>query len=199
MCGAVGVGLLGGTGVWAGGQIERDNQGGKVAGGVIGAIVGGAGGYYLCKLFEKEEEPKPAPPPPPPPPKAEPPPPEPEIDACAQVIRLRGVNFGFDKAEITPEASVILEEAAILLGDAVTSCPTRKINVEGYTDWTGPEGYNQRLSERRAEAVRDYLVTQGIPAAQLNAVGFGEANPIATNETREGRALNRRVELRMAD
>jgi hypothetical protein len=178
MCGAVGVGLLGGTGVWAGGQIERDNQGGKVAGGVIGAIVGGAGGYYLCKLFEKEEEPKPAPPPPPPPPKAEPPPPEPEIDA---------------------EASVILEEAAILLGDAVTSCPTRKINVEGYTDWTGPEGYNQRLSERRAEAVRDYLVTQGIPAAQLNAVGFGEANPIATNETREGRALNRRVELRMAD
>jgi len=196
MCGAVGVGLLGGTGVWAGGQIERDHQGGKVAGGVIGAIVGGAGGYYLCKLFEKEEEPKPAPPPPP---KAEPPPPEPEIDACAQVIRLRGVNFGFDKAEITPEASVILEEAAILLGDAVTACPARKVNVEGFTDWTGPEDYNQRLSERRAEAVRDYLVTQGIPAAQLNAVGFGEANPIATNETREGRALNRRVELRMAD
>ena len=200
MCGAVGVGLLGGTGVWAGGQIDRDNESGKVAGGIIGAVVGGAGGYYLCKLLEKEEEPKPAPPPPPPPkPEPPPPPPEPEVDACAQVIRLRGVNIGFDKAEITPEASVILDEAALLLSEAIAACPTRKVNVEGFTDWTGPEAYNQRLSERRARAVKDYLVSKGLPAAQLHAVGFGEANPIATNETREGRALNRRVELRMAD
>jgi OOP family OmpA-OmpF porin len=83
------------------------------------------------------------------------------------------------------------------LGSERALGPGHRVSVDGHTDATGPEAYNQGLSERRARAVRDYLVSKGVPGARLQAVGYGEANPIASNATREGRALNRRVELRM--
>jgi OOP family OmpA-OmpF porin len=107
------------------------------------------------------------------------------------------VNFDFDKAEIRPDAAVILDEAASLLSEALADCPDRRVSVEGYTDATGPDDYNLRLSERRANSVMEYLVGNGVPAPRLSAKGFGETSPIAPNETREGRALNRRVELRL--
>ena len=99
-------------------------------------------------------------------------------------------------ADIRPDAAVILDEAASLLSDALAECPNRSVSVDGYTDSTGPEDYNQGLSERRANSVMDYLAGKGVSPSRLSAKGFGESNPIATNETREGRALNRRVELR---
>ena len=75
------------------------------------------------------------------------------------------------------------------------NCPEASISIEGHTDSQGPDVYNQDLSERRASAVVDYLVSQGIDATRLSAVGYGETNPIADNETREGRAINRRIEF----
>jgi outer membrane protein OmpA-like peptidoglycan-associated protein len=200
MCAQVGI-LLGLGGGVAGGAAIRDNTkndahetAGMIGMGLAGAALGGAGAYFLCKALAEEE----APPPPPPAPKAAPAPaPAPTVDRCAEVIRLRGVNFDFDRAEIRSDAAVILDEAATLLADALGDCPSRSVSVEGHTDATGADAYNQSLSERRANAVLDYLAGKGVDASRLTAQGFGESSPIAPNETREGRALNRRVELRL--
>jgi OOP family OmpA-OmpF porin len=106
---------------------------------------------------------------------------------------LRGVNFDFNRAEIRPDAGVILDEAARLLNQE----PEARVRIEGHTDWIGSEEYNQTLSERRAEAVTRHLVEQGVAAERLTTVGYGETRPIASNEARDGRALNRRVELKV--
>ena len=182
------VGQLAGAG---GGIAAGDSDGQRIAFGVGGFIIGSVAGWYLCKLAQKKEEP--------PPPKAAepapPPPPAPEPEQVAERIVLRGVNFDFDKAEIRPDAAVILDEViSILSGKSDV-----QVRVEGHTDATGPEAYNQGLSERRADSVRKFLMEKGIEEARLTSVGFGESNPIATNDTREGRALNRRVELQVLE
>jgi OOP family OmpA-OmpF porin len=178
---------LGGAGVAAG-----DSNAQRIGYGAAGAVVGSVAGWYLCKMAQKEEPPRKAKPAPPPPP---PPPPPPEAEVVQERIVLRGVNFDFDKSEIRPDASVILDEAASILSGK----PDVRVRIEGHTDATGPEAYNQGLSERRADSVRTYLVEHGIAEAQLTSVGFGESNPISTNDTREGRALNRRVELQVLE
>jgi outer membrane protein OmpA-like peptidoglycan-associated protein len=81
------------------------------------------------------------------------------------------------------------------LSGIVLSHPGLKLAVEGYTDTTGTAAFNQTLSEQRANAVRDYLVQQGLDAGTVTAQGFGPANPVASNDTREGRQQNRRVEI----
>jgi OmpA-OmpF porin, OOP family len=107
-------------------------------------------------------------------------------------IDLRGVNFDFDKATLRPDAVVILNEAIEIL----KKYPELRVEVAGHTDSTGPENYNQGLSERRAKTVYDYLTSNGISASRLvGPVGYGELRPIDTNDTREGRARNRRTEL----
>jgi outer membrane protein OmpA-like peptidoglycan-associated protein len=150
--------------------------------GLAGGLIFGAAGYFICKALAKEEE---APPPPPPAPRAAPAPPP-----SREKIVLRGVNFDFDKANIRPDAAVILDEAVHLLGSSGPS-----VSVEGHTDAIGTDAYNQGLSERRANSVKKYLVEHGVDGSRLSTVGYGESRPIASNETREGRALNRRVEL----
>lgn len=121
--------------------------------------------------------------------------PAPAPDPCAGVIRLRGVNFDFDKADIRPAARPILDQAARRL----SQCPSERLRVEGHTDAIGSDAYNQELSQRRARSVRDYLVSQGVRSGRIEAVGFGESQPIASNDTPEGRQLNRRVEIRFLD
>jgi OOP family OmpA-OmpF porin len=193
VCAAIGGLLGGGGGAWAGRETPGHDGDEIAAYGAGGLLVGGGAGYLLCKLMQ-EEEPAPAPAPAP----ARPAPaPAPAVDRCAEVIRLRGVNFDFDKADIRPDAAVILDEAATLLKDALSDCPSRTVSVEGHTDAVGTDTYNQGLSERRSNSVMDYLVGQGVSGSRLSAKGFGESSPIATNETAEGRALNRRVELRL--
>ncbi len=168
--------------------------------GAIGAIGVGAAGYILCTLLQPKEEiamaPAPPPPAPPPPPRAAPPPPAPPpSEGVRERIVLRGVNFDFDKADIRADAAVILDEAASILNRSRRF----QVRVEGHTDSTGPAEYNQGLSERRAAAVKRYLVEQGVSASRLQTAGFGEGNPIAGNDTRDGRALNRRVELQVLE
>jgi len=182
-CAIAGQVALGGAGA-----ALPDETAARIGLGVAGAVIGSAAGWYLCKLAQKEEPPRRKPPPPPPPP-----PPEPE--PVAERIVLRGVNFDFDRAVIRPDASVILDEVSSMLSGR----PDVAVRVEGYTDATGPEAYNQGLSQRRAASVREYLVEHGIAASRLTSAGLGESQPIATNDTREGRALNRRVELQVLE
>jgi outer membrane protein OmpA-like peptidoglycan-associated protein len=104
---------------------------------------------------------------------------------------LRGVNFDFDKADIRADARPVLDEAVRTLkasGDI-------RVAVEGHTDSRGTEQYNQGLSIRRAQAVADYLSARGIARDRLQVDGFGESRPVASNDTVDGRAQNRRVEL----
>ena len=162
--------------------------------------------------------------PPPPPPAAPPPPPPPppnpdldgdgvpnerdkcpntrpgavvDLDGCEveAVIDLKGVYFDFDKATLRPEGKAVLNDAAALLktNERVV------VEVAGHTDSVGSEAYNQGLSERRANTVKDYLTAQGVTATRLTARGYGENQPVATNDTDEGRQLNRRVELIVLD
>jgi OOP family OmpA-OmpF porin len=113
-------------------------------------------------------------------------------------IDLKGVNFDFDKATLRPDAVSILNEAI----DILKRYPDLKVEVAGHTDSIGSDAYNQKLSERRAKTVYDYLTSNGIDAGRLvGPVGYGESRPIAPNtnpdgsDNPEGRAQNRRTEL----
>jgi OOP family OmpA-OmpF porin len=114
-----------------------------------------------------------------------------KVDACAGRIVLRGVEFAFDKAELTGSSSVILDVAV----DQLKRCPNIPMEIDGHTDSVGAEDYNQGLGQRRAEAVKGYLVSKGIRSSRLTARSFGETRPVASNDTEEGRQTNRRVEL----
>lgn len=104
---------------------------------------------------------------------------------------LEGVSFDNDQAVLRPEAKVILDQAA----EALKEWGTVKVQVAGYTDSMSGDDYNLKLSQQRAEAVREYLIGKGVAADRLTAKGYGEAMPIADNATEAGRAKNRRVEL----
>jgi OOP family OmpA-OmpF porin len=102
------------------------------------------------------------------------------------------VNFDFDKAAIRNADTAELQKAV----DFVKKYPGYKISIEGHTDNIGTEKYNQGLSERRAAAVKEYLLKQGVTdGARLRTVGYGESQPVADNSTAEGRFKNRRVEI----
>jgi OmpA-OmpF porin, OOP family len=181
--GLVGAGV--GTGIVAtSGETERqaeDYATAAVIGAVTGSLIGAFFGHCAFDPPHDEE-------PPPPPPPAPPPPPPPPVK---KKIVLRGVNFDFDKWTIRRDASDILVEAANILRDE----PGVDVSVDGHTDARGTDEYNDRLSERRARTVRDHLVRLGVEESRLRTQGFGESRPVATNETEEGRAQNRRVEL----
>ena len=115
--------------------------------------------------------------------------------APKEVIVLKGINFAFDSSALTPESKKILDEdqrISRLMGE-----PNIRVEVAGHTDSVGSEAYNQKLSERRAQAVVDYLVARGVDPKRLKAVGYGKDKPMASNATDAGRAENRRVELQI--
>jgi outer membrane protein OmpA-like peptidoglycan-associated protein len=133
------------------------------------------------------EVPAPQPPPPPPPPPPLPLPPAPKGE-----IRLQGVTFATNSAELIPESYTVLNNTAASL----KPYPNLVIEVRGYTDSRGSAAYNLKLSERRAQAVQEYLQTHGV-TNQMTAKGYGKADPIADNSTKEGQLANRRVTLRI--
>ena len=106
-------------------------------------------------------------------------------------VAVYGINFDFNSATLRPESTVVLEQVAGLLRGE----PALGISIEGHTDDVGGEAYNMALSGKRANAVKDWLVTAGIDGARLDAVGKGAGSPVATNGNDIGRAQNRRVEL----
>lgn len=109
------------------------------------------------------------------------------------VITLHGVTFEFDKDRLTADAKTILDQGVEIL----TKYPDMQVQVAGHTDALGSDAYNLDLSKRRAAAVLEYFAANGVGEAQLSSEGYGESEPIATNDTEEGRELNRRVELRV--
>jgi outer membrane protein OmpA-like peptidoglycan-associated protein len=175
-----GTALGGGTGAAVGAVLgNKTGQAGK--GAAIGAVVGGAAGaaigIYMDNQANKMEEIKDA-----------------EIERVDEAIKVTfdsGILFGFDSYSLTPQA----QENIMKFSEILNEYPDTDINIVGHTDNVGTEQYNQQLSQRRAQAVLNYLRMQNVDADRLNAMGQSFNNPVASNETEEGKAENRRVEL----
>ncbi len=101
------------------------------------------------------------------------------------------VYFAFNKANIMAQSFDMLKE----VGAAIKAKPTIKVRIEGHTDNKGKAKYNKELSEKRAKAVREFLIKEGVAPDRMIAIGYGSEKPIADNSTEEGRDLNRRVEF----
>ena len=110
---------------------------------------------------------------------------------CAGVIRMRGIEFEFDRDAIQSGSRPVLDVAV----EQLSGCPDIRITIGGHTDAIGAEAYNEGLSGRRAEATRQYFIDKGISPGRLEARGYGESQPVASNDSADGRAQNRRVEL----
>jgi OOP family OmpA-OmpF porin len=114
-------------------------------------------------------------------------------EVMAKAISLSGIYFQTNSDELKSESIAVLDATA----DTLIANPGVGVEIAGHTDSQGDAGYNQGLSQRRADAVRSYLTSKGVNASRLSAAGYGETQPVADNETSEGRAQNRRVELRI--
>ena len=149
---------------------------------IIGAAIGGAAGAYIGKYMDKqakeiEQEVEGA-----------------EVNRVAEGIRLTfksSLLFDIDKAALKPESKVSLEDLAVIF----IKYPETDILIEGHTDSTGSEEHNLTLSRQRAQSVANYLAKQNVYPTRFTIMGYGESQPIATNDSEEGRARNRRVEL----
>jgi OOP family OmpA-OmpF porin len=187
MC-ALGGGLLGATAGGVGTGVikfnaadntpsDRTMAGYTAAGAAVGGIVGALLGHYICDPVDE--------------PVAQAAPVEPPPPAGTQIAHLEGTHFAFDKSKLTPEGEAILDEAVA----AMNKYPSINVRIEGNTDSIGSDAYNMKLGQRRADSVESYLVAHGVSASRLSTVSFGETKPIASNDTEEGRAQNRRVDL----
>lgn len=163
------------------------NNMGKGGNGTLGAVLGGiiggaAGGVIGNKMDKQAREIKTALP-------------GAEVERVNEGIKVTFnesmVNFAFNSSELTSSAKNNLNK----LAEVLINNPDTNINIYGHTDSKGADAYNQTLSEKRANAVVNYLVSSGVAKSRMTAKGLGETEPIATNETEEGRAKNRRVEF----
>ena len=152
---------------------------GAVLGGVVGGVAGNVIGNKMDKQAKEIKETLPGA----------------EVERVGEGIRVtmkeNMVNFGFDSSNLTEAAKMNLDKLAKVL----VNNPDTNINIYGHTDSKGANSYNLSLSERRAGAVRSYLMGKGIPTSRMIAMGVGENEPIASNDTDAGRAENRRVEF----
>jgi OOP family OmpA-OmpF porin len=117
------------------------------------------------------------------------------VDVVALVGTLRGINFAFMSAAITPDSRPALDQAVAVMRDN----PTIRLEIQGHTDNDGKPELNLDISRRRAEAVRAYMITAGVDGERLRAIGYGGDRPIADNAIEAGKAQNRRIELRLLD
>jgi outer membrane protein OmpA-like peptidoglycan-associated protein len=150
---------------------------GAVIGGLAGAALGGGIGYRLDQRAKELARIR-------------------DLEVKREQDRLivtmsEGVLFDVNSAALKPEAMDKLTQVA----GVMVRYPDDDILVKGHTDNTGSEQYNQELSERRAKAVKNFLILKGVSAGRITAIGFGKTMPIASNDTPEGRKKNRRVEI----
>ena len=163
------------------GNQSGNNRTGAVVGAAAGAVVGGAIGRRMDKQAEELKQIEGV--------EVEHAPGTGEID-----VRLTSdILFDFNSAALRPQSRDTLND----LASNFSQYPDNRIVVEGHTDSVGGDAYNQRLSEQRAGAVADYLIDRGVPADNVIVYGYGEVRPKASNDTAEGRQLNRRVEIRI--
>ncbi len=179
---------IGGLGGAVGGYLLGDIVGGrrdrteKIVGAGIGALAGAGIGAYMDRQ-ERELRERTAGT-------------GVEVDRRGDDLFLNmpsGITFDFDSATVRPEFRRTLDQVADTLGRYEQTY----VDVYGHTDSVGSDAYNQTLSERRAGAVASYLTSRGVQSARLATRGFGESEPIASTETEEGRAENRRVEIKL--
>jgi outer membrane protein OmpA-like peptidoglycan-associated protein len=207
----VGAATCGAMGAMGGAAAAHQGINGKHRNEAAGAGIDAVTGALICGglayLMTEDPKPKPVPPPPPPPPPppakpkpAPPPPPPPPPPAkpkpapkVERTIILDDVLFDFDRSNVKPEAASILDRLVAFMNEN----KDKKVSLSGHTDNVGTEAYNQKLSERRVSSVQDYVVKKGVEASRVSGQGFGESKPIADNKTREGRAKNRRVEIKV--
>jgi len=176
---AVGAGTAGGLVNAYEKERSQEHTGAAAGGGaVVGAGLGTIIGHLICDPTEE------APPPPPPPPPS--PPQKKHIELSADSY------FDFNKATLKPAGKERIDSEII---PPMKEHPELRALVEGHTDSIGSEAYNLRLSERRANAVADYMESQGISSSRITTKGWGKSKPVADNRTKEGRAKNRRVEI----
>lgn len=169
------------SGAVVGGAVGRAT-GSTARGAIIGAAVGGAAGAYIASRMENTAE------------TLRQRLPNATVEEVGEGILVTfegGILFDFDSSRLRPGARDDLASFA----DALSDMPDANVLVAGHTDSVGSEEYNYDLSLRRAESAVDYLNSQGIPEEHLRMAGLGESEPVATNETEEGRQRNRRVEL----
>ncbi|MFQ5599990.1 MAG: OmpA family protein [Candidatus Krumholzibacteriia bacterium] len=153
---------------------------GAVIGGAVGAAAGAIIGDYMAKQKEELEKVPGA---------------EVKHEGDKLVVTFESpILFDVDSWVLKRQARKLLDDVATVLADY----PDTDVLVMGHTDNTGSETHNQMLSERRAQAVKNYLMASGIHAPRLQSMGFGESMPVASNESAPGRAENRRVELQIA-
>ena len=179
---AVKGGVIGGVGGAVVGGIVGNELGNTAAGVIIGAAVGGTAGALIGNHMDKQAE-------------------EMERDIeNAKIERIgEGIKITFDSGILFETNSTTLQSQAKTnianLAVILNKYPDTNILVTGHTDYVGTDEYNQSLSERRAESVSDYTMGQGVTSSRFSVIGLGETEPIATNETVEGKQLNRRVEI----
>ena len=119
-----------------------------------------------------------------------------DANGCTiEKVVLKNVQVELNSAELTAGSTTELDKAV----NAMNKYPALRIEISAHTDNTGDAAYNQQLSEKRASSVRDYMVSQGIAKDRMEVKGYGEDKPVADNNTREGRAANRRVEMKVLD
>lgn len=174
--------VIGAAGGGAVGAVIGKAAGNTAMGAIIGAAVGGAAGAVIGHKMDKQaEEMK-------------------KVLGDAEVRRegegivilfKEKVLFGFDRSDINTSAESSLHK----LVNVLQKYPDTNIEIIGHTDDKGSDTYNQALSERRAVSVSDFLKGQGVSSSRLTTKGMGESDPVATNDTEEGRSLNRRVEF----
>jgi outer membrane protein OmpA-like peptidoglycan-associated protein len=171
------------TAIGAGGGAAVGAGVGAIAGGwegaAIGALVGGVAGGAIGNYLDKQAQ---------------------ELKAIADARRTEsGILVNLKSSLLFSSDSAVLKPAAVeqiaQLGDVLAKYPDDRIRIQGHTDSTGTAAYNEELSLRRAEAVRDVLASRGVSSRQMLVEGVGAAQPVADNSTLEGRAQNRRVEL----
>jgi len=166
------------------GAVAGNNRGKGNAkrGAVIGGVVGAAAGGVIGAMMDKQEK---------------------DLRQI-QGVNVQRVNDGELKVTVKDEVLFDFNSAALRsasreslrqIADVFQKYPDTTINVQGYTDSIGTASYNQRLSERRANSVAGYLENLGVRSGRIEAVGYGESNPKASNSTASGRQLNRRVEI----
>ena len=179
---AVKGGVIGGVAGGVVGGVIGDQLGNTVLGAIIGAAVGGTAGVLIGNYMDKQAE-------------------EMQNDiAGAEIERVgEGIKITFDSGILFATNSSTLEPEAkrniIKLATILNKYPDTNILVTGHTDSDGTDDYNQALSERRAKAVYDYATMQGVPSSRFSVIGLGENEPVATNDTEDGKHLNRRVEI----
>ena len=176
-----GIGALAGAAIGAlTGDNSKERRKHALIGAGVGALAGGAVGQYMDKQEAKLRA---------------------QLEGTGVsvsrvgdtlVLNMPGnITFRTDSADLAPEFFPVLDSVALVLKEDDKTL----IDIAGHTDSTGSEQYNQQLSERRANTVAQYLRSKGVLDTRIATVGYGESRPIASNDTPEGRALNRRVEL----